>query len=73
MFLFAFNLYKLINLFAKHIFANKYINTPYYIYSCFVRSSPLARPDVMPGGEAACRSFTILATLRGKTPPQSAG
>ena len=32
MFLFAFNLYKQINLFTKHIFANKYINTPYYIY-----------------------------------------
>ena len=73
MFLFAFNLCKQINLFTKHIFANKDITIPYYIYSCFVRSSPLARPDVMPGGEAACRSFTILATLRGKPPPLPAG
>ena len=31
--LFAFNLYKQINLFTQHIFANKYINTPYYIYT----------------------------------------
>lgn len=55
MFLFAFNLYTQINLFSKHIFANKYINTPYYIYSCFALSSPFfAHPDVMPAGEAAC-------------------
>lgn len=40
MFLFAFNLYKQINLFTKHIFANKDITTHYYIYSCFVRFSP---------------------------------
>ena len=39
MFLFAFNLCKQINLFTKRIFANKYINTPYYIYNCFVLSS----------------------------------
>ena len=32
MFLFAFNLYKQINLFTKHIFANKDITTHYYIY-----------------------------------------
>ena len=29
--LFAFNLYKQINLFTKHIFANKDITIPYYI------------------------------------------
>ena len=66
MFLFAFNLYKQINLFTKHIFANKYINTPYYIYSCFVLSSTflpilmLWKPGALlvvppqPAGEAAC-------------------
>ena len=32
MFLFAFNLYIQINLFTKHIFANKFITIPYYIY-----------------------------------------
>ena len=32
MFLFAFNLYTQINLFIKHIFTNKFITTPYYIY-----------------------------------------
>ena len=32
MFLFAFNLYTQINLFVKHIFTNKFITTPYYIY-----------------------------------------
>ena len=32
MFLFAFNLYIQINLFIKHIFTNKFITTPYYIY-----------------------------------------
>ena len=32
MFLFAFNLYIQINLFTKHIFANKFIIIPYYIY-----------------------------------------
>ena len=41
MILFAFNLYKQINLFVKRIFANKYINIPYYIYSCFALSSPI--------------------------------
>ena len=68
MFLFAFNLYKQINLFTKHIFANKYINTPYYIYNCFVLSSQflpilmLCQPGALlvvpppPAGEAACRS-----------------
>ena len=56
MFLFAFNLYKQINLFTKHIFANKDITIPYYIYSCFVRSSPLPRPDVMPAVCPSCRS-----------------
>lgn len=66
MILFAFNLYKQINLFAKHIFANKYINIPYYIYSCFALSSPifpilmLCQPGALlvvpppPAGEAAC-------------------
>ena len=85
MFLFAFNLYKQISLFTKHIFANKDITIPYYIYSCFVRSSPLPRPDVMPAGypsgssftttsRGSCLpSFTILATLRGKPPPPRAG
>ena len=84
MFLFAFNLCKQINLFTKHIFANKDITIPYYIYSCFVRSSPLARPDVMPAGCPSGRSsattnrgsclpsFTILANIKGK-PPQPAG
>ena len=56
MFLFAFNLCKQINLFTKHIFANKDITIPYYIYSCFVRSSPLPRPDVMPAVCPSCRS-----------------
>ena len=32
MFLFAFNLCIQINLFIKHIFTNKFITTPYYIY-----------------------------------------
>ena len=32
MLLFAFNLYTQINLFVKHIFTNKIITTPYYIY-----------------------------------------
>ena len=32
MLLFAFNLYTQINLFIKHIFTNKFITTPYYIY-----------------------------------------
>ena len=32
MFLFTFNLYTQINLFIKHIFTNKFITTPYYIY-----------------------------------------
>ena len=31
MFLFAFDLYTQINLFAKHILTNKFITTPYYI------------------------------------------
>ena len=67
MFLFAFNLCKQISLFAKHIFTNKYITTHYYIYSCFVRFSPLpvlmlcqvaaslVVPPPPPAGEAACR------------------
>ena len=68
MFLFAFNLYKQINLFTKHIFANKDITIPYYIYSCFALSSPflpilmlcqpgalLVVPSPPPAGEAACR------------------
>ena len=67
MILFTFNLYKQINLFAKHIFANKSITIPYYIYSCFVRFSPLpvlmlcqvgallVVPPPPPALEAACR------------------
>ena len=76
-FLFAFNLCKQIKLFAKHIFANKYINTPYYIYSCFVLSSTflpilmLWKPGALlvvpppPAGGAACRSSPSSQPLEG--------
>lgn len=55
------------------------------IYSCFARSSPLARPDVMPAGcpsgssftttsRGSCLpSFTILATIRGHPQPPPTG
>ena len=33
MYIFAFNLYTQINLFIKHIFTNKFITIPYYIYT----------------------------------------
>lgn len=33
MYIFAFNLYAQINLFIKHIFTNKFITIPYYIYT----------------------------------------
>lgn len=35
MFLFTFNLCKQINLFIKHVFTNKFVTIPYYIYNCF--------------------------------------
>ena len=85
MFLFAFNFYKQINLFIKYIFTNKDITIPYYIYSCFVRSSPLpvlmlyqpgallVVPPPPPAGGSCLPSFTILATLRGPSTTTSRG
>ena len=67
--LFAFNLYKQINLFTKHIFANKDITTYYYIYSCFVWLSPFG-PSWCYARWGSCLPFlAILATRRGKPPP----
>ena len=43
MYIFAFNLYTQINLFIKHIFTNKFITIPYYIYGSVECSS-------VPGG-----------------------
>ena len=73
MFLFAFNLYKQINLFTKHIFANKDITIPYYIYSCFARSLPFCLSWCYASRGSCLPSFTILATIRGHPQPPPTG
>ena len=72
MFLFAFNLYIQINLFIKHIFTNKFITIPYYIYGgvllggwlCLLASSPAySQPDTQTGtprGSSARRAVSRL-------------
>ena len=62
MFLFAFNLYTQINLFVKHIFTNKFITTPYYIYG--------GVPSV-PGGVLGgwwCPRWLVVSSVAGGAP-----